>query len=99
MLFNSFTYLIFLALVVVLYWVVPYRFRRFLLLVASYIFYMSWMPQYGLLIFGLTVANYFIGLWLVSTTHRKPVLVLAVTVNLGVLAFFKYRGVRNGQCS
>lgn len=92
MLFNSFTYLIFLALVVVLYWVVPYRFRRFLLLVASYIFYMSWMPQYGLLIFGLTVANYFIGLWLVSTAHRKPVLVLAVTVNLGVLAFFKYAG-------
>jgi D-alanyl-lipoteichoic acid acyltransferase DltB (MBOAT superfamily) len=62
MLFNSFTYLVFLPIVVALHWVLPERFRRALLLIASYIFYMNWMPAYGSLILGLTVANYFFGL-------------------------------------
>lgn len=62
MLFNSFTYLVFLPIVVALHWLLPPRFRRGLLLVASYFFYMNWMPAYGSLILGLTVANYFFGL-------------------------------------
>ncbi len=62
MLFNSLAYLIFLPLVVLLFWASPHKARAPLLLIASYVFYMSWKPVYGLLILGLTVVNYLFGL-------------------------------------
>lgn len=91
MLFNSFTYLLFLPLVVALHWMLPPLARRVLLLVASYIFYMHWMPTYGLLILGLTVANYLFGIamgrWM---DKRKAILTAALVFNLAGLCFFKY---------
>jgi len=91
LLFNSFTYLIFLPVVVLLYWVVPERFRRVLLLVASYIFYMNWMPAYGLLIFGLTVVNYILGLAIDKhVSVKKKLLIAALVFDIGCLCFFKY---------
>jgi alginate O-acetyltransferase complex protein AlgI len=91
MLFNSFTYLVFLPLVVLLYWVLPSFCRKTLLLVASYIFYMHWMPAYGLLIVGLTVVNYFVGLAIEKhQAKRKAILVGGLIFNLGCLCFFKY---------
>lgn len=62
MLFNSWTYAVFLPIVVVLYWLSPPRFRLGILLIASYIFYMSWRPVFIFLILGLTIFNYFAGL-------------------------------------
>ncbi len=91
MLFNSFTYLIFLPIVVALYWVLPSYCRRTLLLIASYIFYMNWMPAYGLLILALTVTNYFLGLAIERfAKHRKQVLLIGLIFNLGCLCFYKY---------
>lgn len=91
MLFNSFTYMIFLPVVVLLYWAIPSRLRTTLLLVASYIFYMNWKPIYGLLIFGLTVANYFIGLAINKfEAKRKTILIAGLVFNLGCLCFYKY---------
>lgn len=90
MLFNSFAYLVFLPIVTALYWAAPDRTRRPLLLVASYIFYMSWLPRYGLLIAGMTAVNFLFGRWLTVTRRRKPVLVLALAANLASLAYFKY---------
>lgn len=91
MLFNSFTYLVFLPLVVALYWVLPSLARRVLLLVASYVFYMHWNPTYGLLILGLTIANFYFGIaidrW---NQHKKPILTAALVFNLAGLCFFKY---------
>lgn len=92
MLFNSFTYLLFLPLVVALHWILPQRFRHGLLLIASYVFYMHWMPAYGLLILGLTVTNYILGLALGASPKniKKPVLIGGLIFNLGMLCFFKY---------
>lgn len=91
MLFNSFTYLLFLPLVVALHWVLPPLARRILLLVASYVFYMHWMPTYGILILALTLANYLFGIaigkWM---DRRKPILTAALIFNLACLCFFKY---------
>jgi len=62
-----------------------------LLLAASYVFYMSWKPIYGLLILGLTALNYGLGLVVArSTKHRKSLLILTVVLNLVVLGIFKY---------
>jgi len=91
MLFNSFTYMLFLPAVVALYWVIPNRFRTTLLLVASYIFYMNWKPAYGLLIFALTLVNYAFGLALEKYAEKKkPILIAGLIFNLGCLCFFKY---------
>lgn len=91
MLFNSFTYLFFLPLVVLLYWLIPQRFRTTLLLVASYIFYMNWKPAYGLLILGLTLVNYFLGLAIDRhNAIRKHLLIVGAILNIGCLCFFKY---------
>jgi alginate O-acetyltransferase complex protein AlgI len=67
MLFNSFSYLLFLPAVVALYWIMPPRLRKTFLLLASYFFYMSWRPAYGLLILILTVVNYGFGLLIART--------------------------------
>ncbi|MGI8586819.1 MAG: MBOAT family O-acyltransferase [Chloroflexia bacterium] len=89
MLFNSVYYAFFLPLVLALYWAAPRRLRYPLLLVASYLFYMNWIPEYILLILGLTVLNYLLGLALAG--HRSRwLLSLAVAADLGVLAYFKY---------
>ncbi len=91
MLFNSAAYLAFLPIVFVLYWSVPRKWRNVFLLVASYVFYMSWKPVYGLLILGLTVLNYVLGRLVSSSrTHRKAVLILSIAANLVVLGIFKY---------
>lgn len=91
MLFNSFTYLLFLPTVVALYWFLPKAARRALLLVASYLFYMNWMPAYGLLILTLTVVNYLLGLGIAAfEKKRKLILGLGLCFNLGCLCFYKY---------
>src|SRR3984957_6793590 len=91
MLFNSFTYLLFLPLVVLLHWAMPQRFRTWFLLVASYVFYMNWIPRYALLILFLTVVNYFIGLALAKNSNkRRLIFIIGLCFNLGALCFFKY---------
>lgn len=92
MLFNSFTYLVFLPVVVLLYWLAPSRWRRHLLLVASYLFYMSWLPLYGLLVGAMTVASFLLGRWMAAAGRKKPLLVLAVALSLSLLLFFRYTG-------
>ncbi len=91
MLFNSAAYLVFLPIVVCLFWLTPWRARTALLLVASYYFYMTWKPEYGLLIFGLTALNYVMGLLIAKfEAKRKLMLVAAIAANLLLLGYFKY---------
>lgn len=92
MLFNSVSYLIFFPLLFALYWISPRgSARKLVLLVASYFFYMSWMPQYGLLLLGLTIANYLLGLAICRwRNHSKLFFTAGIFVNLGALCYFKY---------
>src|SRR5438876_3917932 len=92
MLFNSFQYWIFFLIVATLFYTVPFRIGKFLLLGASYIFYMWWDPRFIVLILTSTVVDYFLGILLETTTGRskKLLLVVSLVVNLGILGFFKY---------
>lgn len=92
MLFNSFWYLVFLPIVVTLFWVSPRFLRTLILVIASYIFYCSWKPIYGLLIFGMTAINFYFGLAISkeSGERKKPLLIAAIVFNLLLLAVFKY---------
>ncbi|MFL6499771.1 MAG: MBOAT family O-acyltransferase [Candidatus Udaeobacter sp.] len=92
MLFNSFQYWIFFFIVAALFYSVPFRFGKILLLLASYVFYMWWDPRFIVLILTSTVVDYYLGIFLETATgrRRKLLLVVSLVVNLGILGFFKY---------
>lgn len=91
MLFTSLDYLLFLPCIVLLYWLLPKQARLFMLLLASYFFYMSWMPIFILLILGMTVFNFFWGKFLAGrNTKRRLVFGIGIAINLLCLGFFKY---------
>lgn len=93
MLFNSFQFVLFFAVVFGLYLVLPRRGQNRLLLVASYIFYGAWDWRFlGLLGFS-TVADYYFAHWIESeqeSRRRKGLVAASMVVNLTFLGFFKY---------
>ena len=93
MLFNSIDFLIFFPIVVILYYLTPFRYRWVLLLAASYYFYMSWKAEYLLLIVISTLIDYCVGIQISQATEqarRKKWLLLSLFSNLGILFGFKY---------
>ncbi len=62
MLFNSISFLIFFPVVILLYFIIPHRFRYIWLLAASYYFYMAWNPVYALLMLTSTFITYTSGI-------------------------------------
>jgi alginate O-acetyltransferase complex protein AlgI len=88
--FTSFSFLVFLAATLGLYGLArSYRERAALLLAASLIFYASWRPAYLLLLMASLGLNYLLYLRIVKTRSR-PLLALAVTLNLAFLGTAKY---------
>jgi len=91
MLFNSTLFGMFLPVAVAGFWFLPFGFRKWWLLGISYIFYMSAVPKLASLLFLVTVINYLTGLWLDRWPgKRKLGIWISVTLNLGILAYFKY---------
>ena len=62
MIFNSLGFLVFFPIVILLYYIVPKGLQNLWLLFASYFFYMSWDPVYGILLFFITFMTYIAGL-------------------------------------
>jgi len=96
MLFNSIEFLCFLPVCFILYWFVfkeSIQLQNLFVLIASYFFYGWWDYRFlGLILFS-TLVDYGVGLQLSKTTKgtpRKWLLGLSLTVNLGLLGFFKY---------
>ncbi len=93
MLFNSWQYIVFLPLVLILYYVLPHKCRWLLLLASSYYFYMSWNANLIVLILTTTVTAYISALQIAKTTKahiKKRWLIFTCIVSLGMLFFFKY---------
>ena len=94
MIFSSLNFLfIFLPIVLLLYYVLPWRFKNLLLLVASIIFYAWGEPIYIILMLLSITFNYVAGMRLELLTterERKLQLLAAVVFNLLMLGFFKY---------
>jgi D-alanyl-lipoteichoic acid acyltransferase DltB (MBOAT superfamily) len=93
MLFNSIEYFIFLPFVILGYFLLPFRFRNYFLLVVSYYFYMRWKWEFGFLILVISLVNYAIGLkisYCINDRSRKLWLSVAVIISMGVLVYYKY---------
>lgn len=93
MLFNSFDFLVFFPVVVLLYYVIPKKTRYIWLLISSYFFYMSWNATYAILIAISTIVTWSGSILLGkmrTVTAKKMVVAGNCIVNLGILFFFKY---------
>jgi alginate O-acetyltransferase complex protein AlgI len=92
--FNSFLYIAFLLIVLLLYWNLrSVRRQNTLLLVASYIFYGTWDWRFLSLILISTVFDYLVGRGLErieDARRRRLLLFVSIAINLGFLGFFKY---------
>ncbi len=100
MLFNSLAFVLFFPIVILLYFLIPYKYRWILLLIASYYFYMCWKAEYIILIILSTVIDYFVAIRMSQIPEkkkRKKWLYLSLFVNLGVLFTFKYFNFFSGS--
>jgi alginate O-acetyltransferase complex protein AlgI len=91
-LFNSLEFALFLPTVVALYFVLPQRGRTLLLLAASCLFYMAFIPAYVLILGVTIVIDYAAGIWLERTQGRTRVALLwgSILSTCAVLFVFKY---------
>ena len=96
MLFNSYTFIIFFAVMLVLHYLpLSWTVKKINLLLGSYLFYAAWNPPFILLLWLCTLVDYFAGGALYKmqdTRKRKLLLALSLAANLGILCFFKYGG-------
>lgn len=96
MLFNSVEFFLFLLLTFSIYWIIPkekINARNWLLLIASYFFYGWWDWRFLGLIFFSSMVDFLLGYQLgfsTSESRKKTLLFLSMSINLGLLGFFKY---------
>src|SRR5689334_23683999 len=94
MLFCSVEFIIFFAILLLVYWSIPWRRARvWLLLVASFCFYASWNKWLAIIICVSTLLDYLLALGMECSTvpwRRKLLLGVSLLANLGMLCYFKY---------
>jgi alginate O-acetyltransferase complex protein AlgI len=93
MLFNSFEFGLFFIAFLIIYFSVASRLQPIVLLLASYVFYMSWEPVFVLLLLLTTLIDYSTALVMDTSskaTVRRAAMMTALTLNLGILIVLKY---------
>ena len=101
MLFNSYNFLMFFPIVVLIYYAIPKNIRYIWLLIASYYFYMCWNAKYALILLFSTAVTYVSGLLIdrannkieddkKKTRWKKIFVALSFIINLAILFLFKY---------
>src|SRR5262245_8016355 len=92
--FVEFRFLWFFLLVFIVYWTMRENTaRKAWLLLCSYGFYAAWNWKFSFLLLGSTTVDYVVGQMLGRTENpawRRFWIATSVSVNLGVLGFFKY---------
>jgi alginate O-acetyltransferase complex protein AlgI len=91
MLFNSLEFLIFFPVVTALYFLCPHQLRWLLLLVASCVFYMFFIPVYILILLVTILIDYFAGIWIENSSGRKKKQYLWVSIISTCLVLFVFK--------
>jgi D-alanyl-lipoteichoic acid acyltransferase DltB (MBOAT superfamily) len=93
MIFNSIEFAIFFIATLVLYYIIPGRFRWLWILAASTFFYAYARPAYILVPAGISVFTYFAGLQIEKAGSEKKTqqyFVISIAAIIALLVFFKY---------
>ena len=90
MLFTSISFLYyFLPIVIILYFIVPKKFKNFILFVSSIFFYFCGEPIYTFLMIGEIFIAY-VGARYLEKHRKKSILVSLLAIHIGALGLFKY---------
>lgn len=94
MIFTSWSYAVFLPVVVLGYHLLRGRMRLWFLLGASYLFYAAWDWRFLALIWVSTGVDYVVARAIPTAgdSNRRRLVAVSVVTNLGILGFFKYWG-------
>ena len=92
MLFNSIAFLVFFPLVTILYYLLPHAFRWMLLLAASCVFYMYFIPVYILILFITILIDYTAAIYIEKHKGRARhnLLIISIISTCLVLFVLKY---------
>ncbi len=93
MTFISIEFLLFFAVIVFTYYLIPHRWRWILLLAASYSFYASLNSYFVLLLLASTALSYFTGIIIEkqeTKKQKKKVMLAGICILLFILGWFKY---------
>jgi alginate O-acetyltransferase complex protein AlgI len=92
MLFNSFQFALFFPLVTLLYFALPHARRGTMLLIASCVFYMAFVPAYIAILFVTILIDYIAGIRIEESAgkSRRAWLVVSIVSTCAVLFIFKY---------
>lgn len=93
--FSNLTFLfLFLPLVLLLYYAVPFRFKNLVFFLSSLFFYAWGEPKYLPLLLFFTLINYLTGLAIAKNgknpKKKKRILLVGLIVDVGLLVVFKY---------
>lgn len=94
MAFNSLTFVVFFACVLLLH-SMPFAWttKKINLLIASYLFYAAWNPPFVALLWISTVVDWYAAQKLVHAERpavRRAWMLVSVVANLGMLSYFEY---------
>ncbi len=92
MLFSSINFLYyFLPCVLILYFLVPTKYKNSILLISSLLFYFYGEPIYILVMLAAIVSSYIHGILINKyPKHKKIFLISSIIISLGALGLFKY---------
>jgi len=91
MIFSSITFIYyFLPLLLLIYFIVPNKFKNLTLLIFSLLFYFLGEPKYIIVLILSCIINYYLSKLIDKTKHRKIFLIIAIIYNVGQLLIFKY---------
>ena len=93
MLFNSVSFLIFFPIITILFYALPHKFRWFMLLSASCLFYMFFIPAYILILAITIIIDYYAGIYIdraKAKPKKKLILIISIISTCLVLFVFKY---------
>jgi len=91
MLFSSITFIYyFLPLFLLFYFLVPKKYRNFIILAFSLLFYFLGEPKYIIILLLSCVINYILGRLIEEKKQKKLYLIISIIYNVGQLLIFKY---------
>jgi len=91
MLFSSILFIYyFIPLLLIIYFIVPSKFKNLVLLLFSLLFYFLGEPKYVIILILSCIINYIISKQMEKSKHRKLLLIISLVYNIGQLLVFKY---------
>jgi len=91
MLFNSLQFFLFFIVVTVLYYTLEWRWRWKMLLAASCIFYMAFIPAYIFILFTTILIDYVMGIMIAESSGRKRLICLQISIVSTCLVLFVFK--------